>query len=175
MTEADDPIWHGLHVTTLDYTADVAQQIPGLPPQLPHLNCEGCELDSLTPLFRFRDLRVLNISGTQITSLDGIAHFAQLELLYADFCSIAELAPLAALSKLRALDLSCSFVDFHDMTPLGQLSSLERLYLAQTSTDSIGCLLALPRLKLLSLANTLVSQAEIAAFRAQRPDVELWT
>ncbi|HEY0605404.1 MAG TPA: hypothetical protein VGD58_20960, partial [Herpetosiphonaceae bacterium] len=93
MTEADDPIWHGLHLTTLDSSVDVAQQILGLSPEIQHLDCEDCNLDSLTPLFRFRNLRVLNISSTRITSLEGIGRFAQLELLYADFCSIAQLAP----------------------------------------------------------------------------------
>jgi Leucine-rich repeat (LRR) protein len=172
--EADDPLWPTIQWGAVDDDPSPGAALATVPDTIDGLNCEDWHLSSFAPIQRFRSLRVLNISNTPLTSLEGIDVFQQLEILYADFGSFDDLTPLAQLPLLRVLDLSCSLADLRTITPVGQLVHLERLYLAHTSVTSIACLMHQPHLRLLSLTGTMVPDEEVQGFQALHPLCEVW-
>jgi Leucine-rich repeat (LRR) protein len=174
VSELDDPIFRSVtrRATRSDLPLEAA--LAALPPDSDYLDCEHMALTNVTPLLRFRQLRVLNVSATGVASLAGVAELESLEILYADFGRFAALDPLAGLSGLRSLDLSCNRADLIDLSPLSSCLRLERLYLAHGPIATITPIMHLPALRLLSIAGTLVPSEEVDHFRAIHPGCDVW-
>jgi len=175
VNEFDDPIFRSVEVHSLRADPPFEEALAEVPGDVRYLDCEGVPVAELAPLLAFAGLRVLNISGTKISSLAGIEALRELEILYADFGLFSNLEPLTGLSRLRALDVSCNLADLADVTPLAGIVGLERLYLAHCDVVSIAPIMGSPSLRLLSLAGTAVPEAEIARFRDAHPACELWS
>jgi internalin A len=175
MNEFDDPIYSALTIYSIAANAPLELALAVVPETAEYLDCEDCPLPTLACLRAFTNLRILNISSTRLSSLHGIGRFRRLEILFADFGEFQTLEPLAAITTLRSLDLTCSQVNACDVSPLRGLHRLERLYLAHSPVRSIAPLMQLQSLRLLSLAGTLVPAEEVARFRNVHPQCELWT
>ncbi len=129
-----------------------------------------------TPAEAAKRVRSLDISG-QFTSKQEIpdptllAAFPNLRELLADYTTIKPLTPLANLTKLQRLDLTGTAVS--DIEPLAGLAQLHTLYLGETAVSDIEPLAGLAQLHTLYLNGTAVSDIEPLAGLAQLQALDL--
>ncbi|MEJ5922275.1 leucine-rich repeat domain-containing protein [Bifidobacterium thermophilum] len=98
---------------------------------------------------------VLNLSDSQVASVQGLQVFTNLVGLYLSGTKVSDTSPLAGLTKLSRLDLSGTKVS--DVSPLAGLTKLSRLYLSGTKVSDVSPLAKLTDLDDLDLSNTKVS------------------
>ncbi len=108
-----------------------------------------------------RDLRTLDLSGTNVTDVSPIAQLPALDALNLSRTDVTDLSPLAklpALSKLRLMDSQVT-----DLSPLSQLSVLSLLDLEGTPVTDLSQIAGLKRLQRLDLARTGVNGDSLRA------------
>lgn len=153
-------------------------------------------LASLSDLATMDQLVGLHISGTDITSLEGIDSFPNLRLLHAQYLPGVDLSPLARLNRLEELAvggsdfLGLSFVAemrglerlnvvygtrVQDLSPLANHPNLQRLDLDVGCDVDLSPLLSIPNLAGIHLYTACgVSEAQEAVLTALRDrDVEV--
>lgn len=92
----------------------------------------------------------------EVTSLEGIEQFTNLESLALINCPVSSLAPLASLSELYSLTIrDCD--EITDFSALDSMISLESLVLDTDGLESIEFVSKMPFLGYLSLEDTMVS------------------
>ncbi len=138
------------------------------------------DLDDLEPLSQFRELRILNLSGTavydlsplrnlthlevltcansQVRSLEPLRYATELKELYLSHTKVTQLQPITRFSQLRILDLSNTNIT--DLTPLASLRQLKDLDVSGTLVTDLQTLRSLGELKRLSLSGTRVSNIQ---------------
>ena len=100
------------HGTELRLSNEVLRPLDRLPP----------EIGSLT------NLRVLDLSNTNIVDLEPITGLTNLQTLSLTATTVRDLTPVATLTKLRSLEFM--FTEVADVEPLKGLFELQRLLLA---------------------------------------------
>lgn len=103
---------------------------------------------------KLTDLRVLKINETDVTDLTPIASLTRLHTLDLSRCCATDLAPIAGLSGLRRLYLDDNLDFVQDISPLSQLTDLERLSLQQCFLTDLTPLSSLTNLTYLNLKHT---------------------
>lgn len=126
------------------------------------------------------DLRVLDLSGRAVESLEGVECLTQLEELLIDETQIADLAPIESMSWLVALSLNQTGVeslspltglvnlevlaanqaDINDLSPLADLLQLYGLFLDDNSISDLAPLANLGNLKFLMLNGNKVAKLD---------------
>ena len=104
-------------------------------------------------------LRQLGLSKNQITDLQPLSGFMELEDLRLSDNPITDLTPLSGLKELENLELSHTLIS--DLTPLSGLEELEDLDLSHTLISDLTPLVGLKKLKKLNLnGNPNISRAD---------------
>jgi Leucine-rich repeat (LRR) protein len=109
-------------------------------------------LGDLAALDQMNDVRVLNISNTEITDLFPVRNLTRLEVLDASNTLIEDLAPLQYSRLIR--DLSISGTPVNNITVLESFLGLEKLNLHRTVIDSLPSVASLNKLKYLDVSST---------------------
>ena len=91
------------------------------------VNLSSNNIAQITPIFKLRNLKTLNISGTMVRHLDGIQALTKLVKLSASNCEIVDISPLKACSGLEDLVLIGNRIK--EVAPLSALTKLKRLSL----------------------------------------------
>jgi hypothetical protein len=142
------------------------------------LHIEASHIADLGMLARLEGLQGLAIDwNTKVETLEFLADLHTLEALsLVDLKRVRDLAPLSALKSLRALQLAggmWSKLDVETLAPLAELSALEELRLIsiRIRDGSLVPLGRLTRLWSLIIANNAASTEEFARLSARLPDV----
>ncbi len=126
--------------------------------------------DTLDGIEAAKTLQSLNAKSRGLKDLSPLSVLSQLETLGLGENKIRDLAPLAACRKLQTLYLQSNPIT--DVRPLAQLGKLKTLWLSDTSVRDILPLASLPKLTSLAVPLKLPKE-NLAAFKKQRPDVEI--
>lgn len=121
---------------TLDFDREETHALDRLPPSIAELT----------------ELRVLDLSNTQVSDIAPLATLTQLTRLLLDNTQVSDIASLATLTQLTALSLGNTQVS--DIAPLAALTRLTVLSLNNTQVSDIAPLAALTQLTTLRLNNT---------------------
>ena len=123
----------------------------------PKVNWGAYHKDQLvdTAVFIFKPLQSLNLNNTSVADLAPLAQLSRLQWLDLEKTSVADLAPLAQLSRLQVLILENTPVA--DLAPLANLPQLQVLILNNTGVADLAPLANLPKLQWLNLKNTPVA------------------
>lgn len=129
-------------------------------PQLQILSLAGARGDgspwsTLAGLENLTQLRVLDLSWTEINDLTPLAQLTHLEVLDASYTFISSITPLTRLNALRHLDLSHTKVA--DLSPLKDHPALQTLLCYHTPVTTVAPLSNLPALRKLDLSQTQVT------------------
>ena len=110
---------------------------------------------TLPPLAMYKDLRELDISGTLIRNLSGLATGAKnLERLIGEHVALSTGEGLGELTNLTELTLSKA--SFTSLPGLEKMTKLRLVSLSDIPLETLDPLLALPALKRLKITNTTV-------------------
>ena len=93
----------------------------------------------------------LDLSSMDITVLDDVLHFQNIETLDLSYNSITDITALSKLKKLKDLNLQNN--DIIDIKPLSQLTNLINLDISNNQITDISSLSELPLLMCLSVRN----------------------
>lgn len=129
------------------------------------------EFDDATPLARLTSLRRLDLSSTQVESVDALAGLKQLTYLSLRSTQVQDLKPLAGLKKLQWLD--AGFTPVANVTPLAKLSRLESLSLDSTKVTDVTPLASLLKLQTLNLRATQLTEISALAYIPELKTLEL--
>jgi Leucine-rich repeat (LRR) protein len=149
--------------------------------------CDRLRIDYLTRVVQV-DLASVKVPPTDLSPLLNLPN---LEELYS--CDVADIAPLAHLTRLRAVGLSSSsltdlsplanlaaleFLDLSgtqvsDLSQLANLTDLRFLFLSGTPVSDLSPLAGLSNLELLDLSETRVTDEEIRTLRKALPNCEI--
>ena len=122
------------------------------------------------------DLTELDLSGQNLTDLEGINRLDSLEILNLSqnhLTAIYQLEYCPSRLTLRELDLS--YNELTDISALGALPMLESLDLTGNRIASIQVLHRLSGLKVVKVGGNPLTQEQLDAFRAALPDCKLIT
>jgi hypothetical protein len=143
------------------------------------LHIEGSHSADLSAVARHGQLRGLAIGwNTKLSSLEFLEKAALLGALSLENLKrVHDLTPLAALSRLRSLELSGGMdtkLDVETLQPLAKLTGLKELQLVniRITDNRLTPLIALQRLERLFIANNAASMREFAQLSVLLPNVE---
>lgn len=103
----------------------------------------------------YRNIKRLDLGGTQVSDLQPIRGLTSLEWLYLGDTQVSDVEPIGALNSLEALLLPRTRVS--DLEPIKGLTSLQRLGLNRTRVSDLEPIRGLTRLQRLFLGDTQVS------------------
>lgn len=113
------------------------------------------KLSDISPIRRFKELSVLNISDTAIVNLTPLKGFKNLTVFLADDTKITDISPLSDSTGLETLILTCTQVDNSVFQTLKYFMELRDLSLSYTKiSGDISALSVLTNLKCLTLYET---------------------
>jgi len=158
-------------------SAEAFLQMPPLP-QLQRLFLRGAKIDRLNPFLQSQDLREIDLSGTNIQSVNfagnllgfpALDRFAQLRKLIAKESEITldNIRPLR--DRLEVLDLSDNFWVFEEENkPFPQMPRLRELFLRNSALGRIKLrsLLNSKNIEVLDISGTERTKEEFAALQA---------
>jgi|CZKU01.1.fsa_nt_gi Leucine-rich repeat (LRR) protein len=145
-------------------------------PKLRVLDLEATAIRSWPPLRDLPRLEALNVKFTALTSFAGVEvglSLRTLEVGFSEGPGLADLAPLAKLTRLETLQLEelpqvadlsplgaltalrvLAVIDTaaRDLSPLASLAALENVVLTDSPFESVEALAGLPKLRLVTLA-----------------------
>lgn len=95
--------------------------------------------DGFTQLLDYHDgndgITCLDISGANVSSIDGIQRLKGLEIVSIANTRVYDASPLAKLPNLRIVDISSTFIT--DLTPFSKCVNLEIIDLNNTAPNSL--------------------------------------
>lgn len=118
------------------------------------LSLRGPGLVDLAPLGNLPQLRILNITNSEITSLDGLVFSESFQRLNASKSALSDISALA--SAPAVIDLNLRFSQITELTALQDLTELEKLDVRDTPLWDISKIGRLSKLRKLWLSDTLV-------------------
>ncbi|CAI6048406.1 hypothetical protein PAECIP112173_01291 [Paenibacillus sp. JJ-100] len=108
-------------------------------PKLIYLNIANTKISDLSLLKPLsNNLRVLNVSGNQITDLRDLEGMTKLTALYAENNYIKDITPLKKMKNLSSLNLRSNLI--YDLDPLRSLTMINNLYLDNNRIWNIDAL-----------------------------------
>ena len=157
------PITELVHLQTINLpdcspTADELEIIASFQ-NLKNLNLSGCQLSSIAPLEKAVSLEYLNLENNTIRNISAISHMKNLKELYLAHNALVDLKSLSGLSNLQKLDVS--FNTLTELTPIGSCTSLIWLNASNNdiaATDGVSRLTGLNYLDISFNALTDVAQ-----------------
>lgn len=126
--------------------------------ELRSLTIAGSSVYDLSPVRNLTHLEYLDVSGTEIRNLEPLRYATQLKEIRLSQTRVTNVSGLARFVNLRILDLSQTMVS--DITGLGSLTNLTDLDLTNTLVSSADPLSSLVNLERLALSLTRVSNLE---------------
>lgn len=103
----------------------------------------------VTPVFRLRRLRALDLTSDGLSDLTALSSLRQLRELVLTDNELADIAPLARLTHLTSLTLDYNSI--HDVSPLASLKGLKKLNLEHNEISEVRPLTELPKLRRLNI------------------------
>ncbi len=121
------------------------------------------EVTDPAPLAQFRQLEMIDLEGSQISSIEPLAELDAMRRLYLSYTQVSDIEPIVGLAAVQ--DLTLAHTKVTDVSALKGLPALQTLDLSNTQVADISALKGLAALKWLDLSNTLVSEEAFAAFK----------
>ena len=138
---------------------------------LKELVITNAELESLQPLRRLSNLKVLNLDGCRIKDLSPLPQMMVADLSLNN-TNVTDLSPLRSLTSLKYLRLKSTPVE--DLSPLTELQNLEYLDLMRSrNVKKFDSLTSLSQLKYLCVAYTGISEEDIKSLKASLPSCSI--
>jgi hypothetical protein len=125
---------------------------------LQKLDLSYTQVTSVEPLKGLTALQQLDLSNTQVASVEPLKGLTALQWLNLGNTQVASVEPLKGLTALRGLGLSNTQVT--SVEPLKSLTALQRLHLSNTQVTSVEPLKGLTALQQLDLSDTQVTSVE---------------
>jgi Leucine-rich repeat (LRR) protein len=125
-------------------------------------------IKNIDPLKQIVGLKELNVSHTQIESIEVLFELREIEILDASYSSISNIAPLENSSSLNYLDISGT--DVVSLAALGEKHSLRKLLINESSVSDIGPIMQLSELRVLEAETTQIKQSQFLEFKSQNSD-----
>jgi Leucine-rich repeat (LRR) protein len=122
------------------------------------VNCSGTYVSSLFPLRNLSDLEVLDCENTSVTSLDAMRYAQNLKELDCGGTFISDLSPISSFTSLKILN--CNDTHLADIKPLAGIDSLKELNISSTLVDSLEPLAHLYKLEKLDVSHSRVHALE---------------
>ena len=122
------------------------------------LNISGTSVFDLTPLRNLTYLEVLDCSSSRVSNLEPLRYTTEIKELNLANSKITQLEPLTRFTHLRILNLAGTLV--MDIQPLSRVSSLRDLDLTKTLIKDIGPIASLSDLMRLSVSGTRISDLQ---------------
>jgi len=113
------------------------------------LNLTGAEVTDLTPVAPLVDITALYLTGTPIVDLALLVPLVNLKQLYLENTRVVDIGPVASLVNLEVLKMTGTTVV--DVAPLASLINLEWLWLEGTEVEDLTPLASLDKLEVLYL------------------------
>ena len=104
---------------------------------LTFLECISCGITDLTGLEKMPWVMELDFNGNPITSLEPLRNSIDLELLDVGGGGVSTLEPLTGCTKMKSLNVSGEG-NIQDISPIGNMSVLEKLYLSGNGIEDIS-------------------------------------
>lgn len=139
--------------------------------ELRSLTVAGSAVYDLSPIRNLTHLEYLDISGTEVRNLDPLRYATQLKELRLAGTRVSQVSSLTRFVNLRILDLSQTMVS--DISGLEALTNLTDLDLTNTLVSNISPVAELVELERLALSLTRVSQLEPLSQLKQLTHLEL--
>lgn len=125
---------------------------------LDFLDLSYTPIADISPLSIFKELKVLDLSGTNISTktLQSVITFSNLRELYLEATTIGNNAfnNISSLTELRKLDISHTRITDNIIDSIKVLSKLEWLDISQTMTSSVSGIENLSKLTALNISST---------------------
>ena len=119
---------------------------------------DGSPWSDITGFDSLTELRVLDLSWTEVADLSPLAGLTRLAILDASYTFIPNIATLAMLIALRHLDVS--YTEVSDLLPLQGHPALQTLLCYHTSVSTVTPLSSLPLLRKLDLCQTQITSLD---------------
>src|ERR1019366_2355987 len=139
-------------------------------PKLRVLDLEATAIRSWPPLRDLPRLEALNVKFTALTSFAGVEvglSLRTLEVGFSEGPGLADLAPLAKLTRLETLQLE-ELPQVADLSPLGALTALRVLAVIDTAARDLSPLASLAALENVGLTGSPIGRVEGLAGRPPR-------
>lgn len=138
--------------------------------QLESLGLMGNLVEDITPIFRMKNLKILDISYCRVKSLAGVEAMEQLVMLLAEGNGISDISPVVGLKNLQILDVSeCALTS---IAGLETMESLEEVELNGNSITDLERLSSLPSLKTIIADDNKLDPDEISRLNSILDDGE---
>lgn len=131
--------------------------------ELESVNLENTQVKDIDGLRNAIYLKELNLSNTSIDHLEPIIRLANLEKLNVAHSRLLSLSGIENLTKLVSLDLSNTLISPKEIQKVGNVPSLESLYLRQLKLEQMEFIKQLPLLKNLDLSKTNITDLKFLA------------
>jgi Leucine-rich repeat (LRR) protein len=128
-------------------------------------------IENISQIKRFPNVKILDISDNEITDLSSIEKLSKLYLLRAGNNQIADITKLTNLNNLQWLYLEHNHIK--DISPLGELSELTSLNLAGNDISGLTPLYTLDNLVFLEISDMNISEEEMLEFKEANTRVNI--
>lgn len=145
----------------IDYGDETIKDLTGLEyaVNLKNLNLSGNNITSLEPLSNLTNLLTLYLSSNDISDISALGNIKSLKCLYLDDNNISNIDALSNLTNLTDLSLNSNKIS--DISMLSNLNKLENLSLGSNNIDNISGLADLTNLKALYLGDNKISDVSV--------------
>ncbi|MCR5565718.1 MAG: hypothetical protein K6F61_02610 [Clostridiales bacterium] len=125
--------------------------------------------EELEPLKYAKGLKALDLGHNEISNLEWLRQFPDMEFLILAINKIDDLSIIGELKHLQYLEIFLN--DIEDITPLINCQELLDLNISQTKVSDISVLYEIPSLQRLWANATKLTEEQIQEFGEKRPDV----
>ncbi len=141
------------------------------------LHDSGVTSEGLSDLSKWKSLRRLDLGNTPVTDITPLAELPHLEALQLNFSQVRR-EHLAGLSRLKSLnELGAGFIQVtdKDVIEIAKCPQLREVNISASDLGEHGLqpLTSLEQLELLLLVDAKYHAADLQAFQASRPDVQI--
>ena len=130
------------------------------------------QVSSIEPIKKFKNLETLDISRTQVTDLSPLRDMMSLRVLEMDSTSVSDIEPIAKLINLEHLDLNS--IQVSDIEPVRGLKNLSSLIIDGTNVENLEPIKELVNLRQLFLRNCPnISDEQIEELQKALPNLKI--